>query len=52
MLSIRAISVIVFVSCVCTSLSQVAEYSPQYDQDATQLDFVYHDHDEMTSYLR
>lgn len=52
MLSKRSLTVIVFVSCVHLIYGQLSDASRSYEPDATQLDYVYHNHEEMTNYLR
>ena len=52
MFSKRSLSVIAFVSCVHLIYGQLSDFSVPYNADAVQLDFVYHNHEEMTNYLR
>lgn len=52
MLSKRSLSVIAFVSCVHLIYGQLSDFSGPYNADAAQLDFIYHNHEEMTNYLR
>lgn len=52
MLSKRSLSVIAFVSCVHLIYGQLSDFSAPYTADVAQLDFVYHNHEEMTNYLR
>lgn len=52
MWSIPSLSVIILVSCVHLIYGQLPDISRSYDTDTTHLDFVYHNHDEMTNYLR
>lgn len=52
MLSKRSLSVIVLVSCVHLIYGQLPDISRSYDTEVTHLDFVYHNHEEMTNYLR
>lgn len=47
----RLLSVIVFVSCVHLIYGQLSDVSRSYESEA-QLDYVYHNHEEMTNYLR
>lgn len=47
-----SLSVIILVSCVHLIYGQLADISRSYDADTTHLNFVYHNHEEMTNYLR
>lgn len=52
MVSKTSLSVIILVSCVHLIYGQATDISRSYDTDTTHLDFVYHNHEEMTNYLR
>lgn len=52
MLTKRLLSVIALVSCIHLIYGQSLDLSRPYESETTHLDFVYHNHEEMTNYLR
>lgn len=52
MILIRSIAVIAILFIIPSINGQYLEQPRSYEPDVTQLDFVYHNHEEMTNFLR